>query len=133
MEGKEEKRAFTRLPRGFHLEVRELLFPMNDQPRFESTCHDISPGGLCFQSSRRFNVGDKLQVRVHIPTLNKFSPGFYKVHENDAEQYLGAIVEVSWVEQGEAGYMTGLRFVDADDDACHALSGLIHKSLQATP
>lgn len=124
----DDRRQYMRLPKPFRVEAREFKFPMASQPRFETTCEDISRGGLCVEAGRRFEPGDKLQVSIHIPTLNKYSPGFFKAWENDAEQYLQGIVEVAWVEAKAGRYLVGLKFLDVDDDACRALGGLIDKA-----
>lgn len=125
-----ERRKHTRLPKPFPVEASEIRFPPIGNARFETQCCDISAGGLSVQSPRKFAPGDKLQVRVHIPTLNKYSPGFFKVYENDADQYLQAIVEVTRVDLSAGGYMLGLKYVDVDEDAARALAGLVNKTLR---
>ena len=123
------RRRFVRLPKGYSVEINEFKFPMTDQERVAVTCSDISTGGVCVESAEAFAPGARLQVRVHIPRLNKFRPGFFKVYENDAEQYLQAIAEVAWSEPMPGGHQLGLRFIDLDPDTGRALSGLISKSL----
>ncbi|ABB37004.1 type IV pilus assembly PilZ [Oleidesulfovibrio alaskensis G20] len=130
MTHQEEKRRFTRLPKGFSIEASILQFPFSSQRRVTSNCADIGGGGVSFESPARFEPGDKLQLKVHIPTLNKYSPGFFKVYENDAEQYLQAIGEVAWVDRNGAGYTTGVKFIDIDPDVCKALCGLVEKTLR---
>ena len=130
MSNDDERRRYKRLPKAFHVLAHEFKFPIAAQPRFETTCADISAGGLCVEASRRFTPGDKLQIKVHIPTLNKYSPGFFKYYENDADQYLHAIAEVTWVDPSAGRYMAGLRFLDVDEDACRALAGLITKAVR---
>lgn len=124
----DERRDYVRLPRPFSVQAFEFKFPMASQPRVETTCVDISTGGLCFESPFRFEEGAKLQVTVHIPTLNKYSGGFFKHHENDMEQYLNAIAEVAWVEHSYGKYVMGIRFVDVDWDTQQALKRLIDKA-----
>lgn len=130
MQNADEKRRYTRLPKNFPLEASILQFPFAGQSSVSASCADISGGGVCFESSARFSPGDKLKLTVHIPTLNKFSPSFFKVYENDADQYLQAIGEVAWVERNGAGYITGVKFIDIDSDSCKALCGLVDKALR---
>lgn len=125
----DNRRQFIRLPKGYSVELNELKFPMSNAEGFPVTCADISPGGVCVESPEALEPGLRLQVKVHIPRLNKFMPGFFKAYENDAEQYLQAIAEVAWSEPAAAGYQIGLRFLDLDDDTGRALSGLINKAL----
>lgn len=123
------RRQFVRLPKGYSVEINEFKFPITSQERVSATCSDISTGGVCLESAEAFEPGARLQVRVNIPRLNKFMPGFFKVYENDAEQYLQAIAEVAWSEPVAGGYQVGLHFIDLDPDTTSALTGLIKKAL----
>lgn len=124
-----ERRRHSRLPKPFPVEASEIRFPPSSQARFETQCQDISGGGLSVLSPRKFDLGAKLQVRVHIPTLNKYSPGFFKVYENDADQYLQAIAEVTRVELSSGGYLLGLKYVDVDEDAARAVANMVNKAV----
>lgn len=124
----DERRQFVRLPKPFSVQAFEFTFPVSSQPRIETTCVDISSGGLCLESPARFDVGAKIQVKVNIPTLNKYSGGFFKHHENDMDQYLNAIAEIAWVEHAYGKYIIGVKFLDIDWDTKQALSRLIDKA-----
>ena len=121
------KRAALRLPKPYRVEIKHLTFPISSEPFLETTCSDISAGGMCIESYRALKVGDKCQVRINIPRLNKFSSAFFKVHENDSEQYLMALAEVVWSKLSAGSYLLGFRFVDADYDSLRALERLIKK------
>ena len=123
------RRQFVRLPKGYSVEINEFKFPITSQDRVSATCSDISTGGVCVESPEAFKPGTRLQVRVQIPRLNKFMPGFFKIYENDAEQYLNAITEVAWSEPVAGKHQVGLRFIDLDPDITRALTSLISKAL----
>lgn len=123
-----EKRQHLRLPRPYRVEARELVFPIARDPIFSTECCDISKGGLCVESPKMLPVGTRLQVSVHIPLLNKFSPSFYKVYENDAEQYFNAIADVAWAKPSGGVYLLGLAFINTDPDMCKALGSLVDKA-----
>lgn len=125
----EDKRQHTRLSRGYHVKARKFSFPMTHHAFSEITCLDISAGGICVECSDPFQKGDQLQVRIHVPRLNKFKPGFFKYYENDTEQYVNAIMEVAWVEPKGFRHSMGLRFVDIDSDVEKALTDLIRKTI----
>lgn len=127
-----ERRRYERLPKSFRVEVREFKFPLAQQPSLDGCCTDISSGGLRVECPDRFESGDKVSVKIHIPSLNKYHPGFLKVFESDTGQYLQAIAEIMWVEEreDEPGYALGIRFLDVDEDDWRALSNLIQKSLR---
>lgn len=95
----DDKRRHVRLPKNFRLEINEFKYPLARQPKIETPCVDISVGGLKVESTSKFEPGDKLQVRIYIASLNKYHPGFFKVFESDAGQYLQVIAEVVRVEE----------------------------------
>lgn len=123
------KRAYRRLPRPYPVVVSKLSFPMTGSGAMETTCCDISKGGLSVEaSSSSLAVGDTCQLKVLIPTLNKYSSGFFKVYENDAEQYLNAFGEVVWIRPLGGRRLMGFRFVNVDSDQQKALERLIQKA-----
>jgi c-di-GMP-binding flagellar brake protein YcgR len=125
-----ERRRFERLPKPYRLEVSAFRFPLAGQKRVEAHCRDISAGGVKMSCSLHFEAGEKILVKVFIPSLNKFHPGYLKVFESDEGQYLQAIAEVMWAEQSGAGeHMLGVRFVDVDQDDWKALENLLRKML----
>ncbi len=129
-EKEDDKRRWARLPRPYRVQARELVFPIAKDPLIDVACTDISKGGLCVESSSPLPVGTRLHISVHIPLLNKFSSGFFKVYENDAEQYFQAIAEVSWIRRGGPAHLMGLCFVNVDEDLCRALGKLVDKAFQ---
>ncbi len=127
----ENKRRYLRLPRPYRVQARELVFPIAKDPLIDVECTDISKGGLCVESPSPLPVGTRLHVSVHIPLLNKFSSRFFKVYENDAEQYFQAIADVLWVRPNSGSYLLGLHFVNADDELCRALDKLVNDAFRS--
>lgn len=127
----ENKRQYLRLPRPYRVQARELVFPIAKDPLIDVPCNDISKGGLCVESQSPLPVGTRLHVSVHIPLLNKFSSGFFKVYENDAEQYFQAIADVAWVKNCNGAYLLGLQFVNADEELCKALGKLVDDAFRS--
>lgn len=132
MSSEHERRKHSRLPKSYRLELAEFVFPLNQQPRIRAACEDVSAGGLSVVVDRRFQVGDKVQVRLHMARLNKFHPGFFKVFESDVDQTLQAVAEVVRVDERIplTRYCLGLRFTDVYDDDWRALRGLIEDELR---
>jgi c-di-GMP-binding flagellar brake protein YcgR len=125
------KRRHSRLSRTFSVEVDELTFPVRREKTVETKCYDISEGGLSIDSPRPFITGEKIQVKINIPLLNKFSPGFFKVYENDADQYFLAIAEIMWCKMKAGRYLVGMRYINVDESQASALSGFINKAFRA--
>ena len=126
----EDKRQHLRLPRPYRVQARELVFPIAKDPLIDVHCSDISKGGICVESQSPLPVGTRLHINVHIPLLNKFSSGFFKVYENDTEQYFQTIADVAWVKASGGMYLMGLRFVNADEDQCRSLGKLVERAFQ---
>jgi hypothetical protein len=124
----ENKRKYLRLPRPYRVQARELVFPIAKDPLIDTSCNDIGKGGLCVESSFPLPVGTRLHVNVHIPLLNKFTSGFFKVYENDADQYFQGIADVAWVKPSGAVHLMGLKFINVDQDMCEALGRMIEKA-----
>lgn len=129
--GGAEKRQYDRLNKTFAVEVSELQFPVVRSTAVETHCYDISEGGFSIESPRSFKAGDKLQVRINIPLLNKFSPSFFKVYENDADQYFIAITEVMWCKIQGGKYLVGMRYINVDDNQARALAAMINKEFRS--
>lgn len=124
------KRKHLRLPRPYRVQARELVFPIAKDPLIDTSCTDISKGGLCVESKTPLSVGTRLHVNVHIPMLNKFSSRFFKVYENDADQYFQAIADVAWVRPRDGVHLMGLQFVNVDKELCDALGRMIDKAFR---
>ena len=123
-------RQYQRLLRPYRVEARRLEFPMPRHPAIDAPCYDIGAGGLCVESLRALDIGDIMQIRVHVPKLNKYSPGFFKAYENDAEQYVQCIGQVAWVRPSGGKYLVGLHFTDIDSDQRKALQSLVQKAMR---
>ena len=126
-------RQYQRLLRPYRVEARRLEFPVPLHPVIDALCYDIGAGGLCVESLRALSIGDIMQIRVHVPKLNKYSPSFFKAYENDAEQYVQCIGKVAWIRPSGGKYLVGLNFTDIDTDQRKALQSLVQKALQAQP
>lgn len=126
----DEKRKYLRLPRPYRVQARELVFPIAKDPLIDASCMDIGKGGLCVEAKNALPVGTRLHINVHIPLLNKFSTSFFKVYENDADQYFQAIADVAWVKPHGGAHIMGLKFVNADDEMCEALGRMIEKAFE---
>ena len=123
-------RQYQRLLRPYRVEAKLLQFPVPPYPVINAPCYDIGAGGLCVESPRALDIGELMQIRVHVPKLNKYSPSFFKAYENDAEQYVQCIGKVAWVRPSGGKYLVGLNFTDIDPDQRKALKALVQKAMQ---
>lgn len=123
-----EKRLYQRLPKTYPVEVIRLDFPMPKEG-VKGHCCDISQGGVCLETGETpFALGDTCQLKILIPLLNKFAPGFFKVYENDAEQFFIALAEATWVKPVSGQFLVGFKFVNVHADQQKALEKLIERA-----
>lgn len=125
-----DMRRYQRLLRPYRVRARRLQFPLSSGFLIDAPCYDIGAGGLCVECPEQLPLDDIMQVQVHVPKLNKYSPGFFKAYENDAEQYVQCIAAVSWVRPSGGAYLVGLNFTDMDSDQRRALKALVDKAVQ---
>ena len=126
----DDRRQDTRIPKNFRVAISEFKFPLSAQRAHEVKTADISAGGLKVESPVKFQKEDKVQIRVYIPSLNKYHPSFFKVFESDVGQYFQATAEVMWVEERIplTLYALGLKFIDFYEDDWLALKNMIRRS-----
>lgn len=123
-----DKRSYQRLPRTYPVDIAKLAFPMPKES-IQTKCCDISKGGICVEAPAvDFAIGDTCRLQALIPLLNKFAPGFFKVYENDAEQYFTALAEVAWIKPLPGQFLVGFKFVNVHTDQMHALEKLIERA-----
>lgn len=121
----DNKRVYTRLPRPYRVQARELAFPIAKDLLIDVDSKDISSGGLCVESESELPVGTRLHINVHIPLLNRFSSKYFRVYENDTDQHFEAIADIAWTKKTGNKYLLGLQFVNADDDTRKAIDKLV--------
>ncbi len=125
-----ERRKYQRLGKEFKVDVKKFVYPIRSQKVIKTTCINISPGGLLLRLREHFNVGDKLQLTLHIPGINKFHPSFFKVFESSLNQSVIAVAEVVRVDKRGWDYEIGVKFLDVYDDDWKALYKFLMKELE---
>lgn len=128
-ESTDNARTYERLPRAFSVKFKELSFSMARQTGTEGQLSDISEGGICIESPTQVEVGSKMQVSIHIPLLNKYSPGFLKIYENDADQHFLAITETMWCKPVGGIFLVGMKFINVDESQARALAAMINRAM----
>ncbi|MFP4392344.1 MAG: PilZ domain-containing protein [Desulfohalobiaceae bacterium] len=119
----QERRQYARLPKNFRVELRELSFSASQKQAVQTRCLNVSAGGLLLETSRSFSQGQKVQVRLYVPSLNRFHPSFFKVFESSLDQSLLAVAEIVRLEEKVPLqlYQVGIQFLDVYEDDWQAL------------
>ncbi|GAU09802.1 PilZ domain-containing protein [Desulfoplanes formicivorans] len=127
-----DRRQFARLPRQFRMEISAFTFPLSKMRPFDVTGVDIGEGGVAVRCPKEFGVGEQVQLKIYIPKLNRYHPGFFKVFEHDLGQYIVAVAKIAWSKSDpdQGDYMYGLEFVDVYEDDLKALHNLIRNGLE---
>ena len=130
MEEMKDRREFQRLNKELGVEVRKFEYPLKSQRIIKTKCLNISPGGLLLDIPRRLNVGDKVQLTLYVPGLNKYHPSFFKVFESSVNQSLVAVGEVVRVEVTGGSYKVGIKFLNIYEDDWKALYNFLMRELK---
>jgi c-di-GMP-binding flagellar brake protein YcgR len=127
-----DRRQFARLSRQFKMEISAFTFPLSKMRPFEVTGVDISEGGVAVRCPEGFCVGERVQLKINIPRLNRYHPGFFKVYEHDLGQYIIAVAQIAWSKPDpkQGDFMLGLEFVDVYEDDLKALHNLVRSGLE---
>lgn len=118
-----ERRRSPRLAKGYRLRLREVAFPA--PPWSEAVCRDVSAGGLAVETRLLLPAGALVEVRLAVPRLNLYHPGFFKALESAADQELRAVAEVVRAEPLAGRMLLGLRLASIDDDDRRAWERLL--------
>ncbi|WP_461833717.1 PilZ domain-containing protein [Desulfothermus sp.] len=130
MEEIKDRREFKRLNKELRVEVRKFVYPVKSQRVIKTRCLNISPGGILLDMPEKFNVGDKVQLTLYVPGLNRYHPSFFKVFESSLNQSLVAVAEVVRIELKGGSYKVGIKFLNIYEDDWKALYNLLMKELR---
>lgn len=130
MEEMKDRRQFKRLNKELGVEVRKFVYPIKSQRVIKTRCLNISPGGILLDMPEKFNVGDKVQLTLYVPGLNRYHPSFFKVFESSVNQSLVAVAEVVRVELKGGSYKIGIKFLNIYEDDWKALYNLLMRELR---
>jgi len=130
VEEMKDRRQFKRLNKELGVEVRKFVYPIKSQRVIKTRCLNISPGGILLDMPEKFNVGDKVQLTLYVPGLNRYHPSFFKVFESSVNQSLVAVAEVVRVELKGGSYKIGIKFLNIYEDDWKALYNLLMRELR---
>ncbi len=129
MDQMKERRQYDRLNKELRVEVKKFVYPLKNQRVIKTKCLNISPGGILLDIGERFELGEKLQLTLYVPGLNRFHPSFFKVFESSLNESLVAVAEVVRVELRGGSYKVGVKFLNIYDDDWKALYNLLMREI----
>jgi hypothetical protein len=126
-----ERRKTPRLAKAYRLRLREVAFP--PAAWTDATCRDVSATGIAVECALPLVPGAPVEVRLVVPRLNLYHPGFFKTLENAAHQELRAVGRVVRAERQGWQALLGIQFTDLDQDDRRAWERLLARLLGGQP
>ncbi|GAB6886823.1 hypothetical protein JCM13304A_03210 [Desulfothermus okinawensis JCM 13304] len=131
MEDSKDRRKYQRLNKELRVELKRFIFPVKSQKVIKTKCLNISPGGILLDVGEKFNIGEKIQLTLYVPGLNRYHPSFFKVFESSLNQSLVAVAEVVRVELRGGSYKVGVKFLNIYEDDWKALYNLLSREIKS--
>jgi len=115
-----EKRKFARLNLNVRVDWRKTDETVDVLGKFLDATRNISAGGLCLSLGEELQVGDKLYLKMELPS----------------KQIISAKGQVVWVSQFEVDdrgykkmYNTGIKFIEIRDEDRQEINEFVLASL----
>lgn len=122
----QEKRKYVRIPSKYKVRVEKYAIPRNKTEHTEILTKNLSAGGILFETTQIYNLGDTLRLEIDIPNWNRYNYEFYKPDKLLDENSLVIIGQVIRLEDiGEGRYEAGVSFQGMDEGHRLALQNYI--------
>lgn len=131
-------RECSRIPRGVHVEVKKIEYPLSNEPGEKSTTRNIAKRGICFTASRQYKPGETLSLNIRLNGWYRHRKGLAAILNNALSQtdVLTVIAEVIWSKKSThiSGsniivYDIGVKFINIYEDDQIALEKYFSKIL----
>ena len=126
-----DRRRYPRLDKKARLQSGFLTYPIKDEDFAVGTMDNISLGGIKMHSSRQYEDGSLLQIKLTLPGWHKYHTGFLKVLEDSIGTPLTAVCEVLRSEREGREFTTALRFINVDPEDFSALECYLDKQINS--
>jgi c-di-GMP-binding flagellar brake protein YcgR len=117
-----EKREYVRLDLNLRVDWKKIMETSDIIAEFPDVTSNISTGGLCLIMDDRIKIGDKLQVRIELPS----------------KKIINAQGRVTWISEyeitGRANkkmYYTGIEFTEIYDVYLEELNKFVLTSMSS--
>jgi len=122
----QEKRKYVRIPNKYTIHVEKYAIPRSKTDTAEAHSKNLSAGGILFETTQIYNLGDTVRLEIDIPNWNRYNYEFYKPDKLLDQNSLVIIGQVIRVEDmGEARYEVGVSFHGMDEGHRLALQNYI--------
>ena len=116
----EEKRVNVRLDIDVDIMCQVHEWGVAEKYMKKSRIKNISAGGILIETMEKYEVGETLKTKIHIPNWGNYVTKFSG--EEHKPTMLKVLAKVVWIKEGaNEKYLVGASFVSMRDAACHAL------------
>ncbi len=127
------ERECTRIPRGIHIEVKKLEYPLTNDFSEKGTSRNIAKQGICFTASTCYEPGEILSLSMKLNGWHRHRKGLSSVLNDQLSKtdVLTVIAEVVWAKTAidVNGYNIGVKFINIYEDDMDALEIYFSKLL----
>jgi len=118
-------RNFTRIPKGIHVEIKKLEYPLSTKFSEKGTTKNIAKRGVCFIAPTQYKSGDILSLSMTLNGWHRHRNGLTAILNDDLSvtDVLTVIAEVIWSKNSTIinGYDIGIKFINIYEDDMIAL------------
>jgi len=131
----DQDRECSRIPKGVHVEVKKIEYPLSNEPGEKSTTRNIAKRGICFTASTLYKPGEMLSLNIKLNGWHRHRKGLTSILNNQLSQadVLTVIAEVIWSKKSTSDSMVvydiGVKFINIYEDDQIALESYFSKIL----
>ena len=126
-------RECTRIPKGIHLEIKKLEYPLSNNTEVDGTSINIAKHGICFTTPYQYDSGDMLSLSMKLNGWHRHRKGLTAILTDELSKtdVLTVIAEVVWSKESaySSGYDIGVKFINVYKDDMIALDKYFAKIL----
>ena len=130
MSQSQEHRKFIRIPAQYSVTVKRMtLSSRSMEEEVAMAIKNISASGALFESSKLYQIGDVLLLKLSIPGWEKYKSDFFRPGSLTRSEPLTVVASVVRVEFVRSGHHDiGVCFVGIDESHQKALAQLIKRA-----
>ena len=120
-----DDRECTRIPRGVHIEIKKLEYPVSNESGEIGTTKNIAKRGISFSTASPYQAGETLSISITLKGWHRHRKGLAAIFNNALSKtdVLTVIAEVMWSKKSTSSndYDIGVKFINVYEDDMVAL------------
>ena len=128
-------RECSRIPRGIHLEIKKLEYPLSDDSEEKATSRNIAKQGICFTAPSQYEPGEIISLSMKLNGWHRHRKGLTAILNDELSKtdMLTVIAEVVWAKASAdiGSFDIGVKFINVYEDDMIALEKYFSSILPA--